>query len=119
MAEKPDHDRLRSLDERLAKMRGKAPERIAGATGAGFSQGEVAWRMVLELVSGMVLGLGIGYGLDRVFGTLPIFLILLGLMGFIAGVRVMIRTAADMNKAAPAAGTEQAAQPPGEGEGRG
>lgn len=119
MAEKPDPDRLRALEERLAKIRGKAADRPRNATGEGFSQGEVAWRMVLELVSGMILGLGIGYGLDRVFGTMPIFLILLGLLGFIAGVRVMIRTAADMNRAAPAADTEQAAKSPGEGEGRG
>lgn len=124
MAEKPDPDRLRALEARLAKVRGRAADRAQNATGAGFSQGEVAWRMVIELVSGMVIGLGIGYGLDWAFGTLPVFLILLGLMGFIAGVRVMIRTAAemnraDMNKAGLPAGDEKAVNPPGEGEGRG
>ena len=58
-----------------------------------YSQANIAWRMVIELVAGLMIGFGIGYGLDRLFGTLPIFLVLFILLGFAAGVRVMLRTA--------------------------
>jgi ATP synthase protein I len=95
MASDPDPDRLRALDARLAKLKGK-PEAPETDTGKAFSQGEVAWRMVIELVSGMLLGLSIGYGLDYVFGTLPIFLIIFSLLGFAGGVRTMLGTAREL-----------------------
>ncbi|AXQ92466.1 AtpZ/AtpI family protein [Cereibacter azotoformans] len=92
MAEEPDPDRLRALEERIAKANsGRKSGR--STAGKGFSQGEVAWRMVIELVSGMVLGLAIGYGLDWTFGTMPIFLMIFALLGFVAGVKTMLRTA--------------------------
>jgi ATP synthase protein I len=49
--------------------------------------------MVIELVVGMVLGLAIGFGLDALFGTRPVFLVVFALLGFAAGVRTMLRTA--------------------------
>jgi len=97
MADEPDPERLRALEARLAKMRGTAEPAATGATGKAFSQGEMAWRMVIELVTGMVLGLSIGFGLDHVFDTRPIFLVIFVLAGFAAGVRVMLRTAQSMN----------------------
>jgi ATP synthase protein I len=78
--------------------------------GTGFSQGEVAWRMIIELVTGMVIGMGIGYGLDVLFGTLPICLIIFALLGFAAGVRTMLRTADQMK-------TQQDKGQPGSGDG--
>ena len=92
MASEPDPDRMRALEDRLAKVREKVEPQQPG-TVKGFSQGEVAWRMVIELVVGMVLGLGIGYGLDVLFGTLPIFLIIFSLFGFAAGIKTMLGTA--------------------------
>jgi len=97
MADEPDPERLRALEARLAKTRGTAEPAATGATGKAFSQGEMAWRMVIELVTGMVLGLSIGFGLDHVFDTRPIFLVIFVLVGFAAGVRVMLRTAQSMN----------------------
>ncbi len=96
MAEDPDPSRLRALEARLAKVKAK-PEPTTTGTGKAFSQGEVAWRMVIELVSGMLLGLSIGYGLDYVFGTIPIFLIIFSLLGFAGGVRTMMGTARELN----------------------
>jgi ATP synthase protein I len=97
MASEPDPDRLRALEARLASTRKKAePERTN--TVKGFSQGEVAWRMVIELVTGMLLGVGIGYGLDVLFGTLPIFLIIFSLFGFAAGVKTMLGSARQLTK---------------------
>ena len=56
----------------------------------------MAWRMVIELVAGIAIGFGIGYGLDWLFGTLPIFLISFIGLGFVAGVRTMMRTAQEV-----------------------
>lgn len=92
MGDDPDLDRLRALEAKLAKVQ-KSPVRKAAVAGMGFSQGEVAWRMVIELVTGMFLGLAIGYGLDALFGTLPIFLIIFALLGFAGGVKTMMGTA--------------------------
>jgi ATP synthase protein I len=58
-----------------------------------YSQAQQGWRMVIELVAGVVIGFGMGFGLDSLFGTLPIFLVPFTLLGFVAGVRTMMRTA--------------------------
>ncbi len=97
MTQDKDPDRLVALERRIEKLKAKDPVRRAD-TGVVFSQGEVAWRMVVELVTGMVLGLAIGYGLDVLFGTRPIFLIIFVLLGFGAGIRVMLGTARQMAK---------------------
>lgn len=94
MSDDPDPDRLRALEARIAQVKGVPKERTEA--GKGFSQGEVGWRMVIELVTGMLLGLSIGYGLDWVFGTLPIFLVIFAMLGFAAGVRTMLGTARQM-----------------------
>ncbi|MFC3629812.1 AtpZ/AtpI family protein [Paracoccus angustae] len=101
MAEKPRNDadkaadaaRLRELEERLSRMTSR-PE--ADTPMAGYDKAHVAWRMVTEIVAGIVLGAGIGYGLDWLFGTLPVMLILFILLGFVAGIKVMMRTAAEL-----------------------
>jgi len=105
MTEDPGPDRLDALEKRIEAAKSARRKRTGGApsSGPGFSQGEVAWRMVVELVSGMVLGLAIGYGLDVVFHTLPLFLVIFSLLGFGAGVRVMMGTAREMAKTATAA----------------
>lgn len=56
----------------------------------------MAWRLVIELVAGLGIGFGIGYGLDIYLGTLPWLLIVFTLLGFIAGVRTMMRSAEEM-----------------------
>jgi ATP synthase protein I len=99
MASEPDPDRLRALEARLAKVKSEVPPEKTN-TVKGFSQGEVAWRMVIELVTGMLLGMGIGYGLDVLFGTLPIFLIIFSLLGFAAGVKTMLGSARQLAQTA-------------------
>jgi ATP synthase protein I len=42
--------------------------------------------------------MGIGYGLDVLFGTLPICLVIFALLGFAAGVKTMLRTAEQMRR---------------------
>lgn len=106
MDEDPDQARLRSLEQRIERARGKDSPKRAD-TGKSFSQGEVAWRMVLELVTGMLLGLAIGYGLDVLIGTRPIFLIIFALLGFAAGIKTMMGTARQMAKDAEKSATDK------------
>lgn len=106
MASEPDPDRLRDLEARLAKVKGvEAPPETN--TVKGFSQGEVAWRMVIELVTGMLLGMAIGYGLDVLFGTLPVFLIIFSLFGFAAGIKTMLGTAKELGRKAEKAANDE------------
>ena len=56
------------------------------------------WRMIIELVTGMLLGVSMGLGLDYMIGSEPIFLIIFSLLGFMAGVKTMMATAKKMNE---------------------
>jgi len=96
MSDQPDPERLRRLEARIAQAKGvKAP---ASHGREHYSLANLAWRMVIELVAGLGIGFGIGYGLDSLFGTMPIFLVLFILLGFAAGVKTMLRTAAEVQK---------------------
>ena len=95
MTEDPFSERLKRLEDRLASAQASRAEPTQ-RLGAKYTQGSLAWRMVTELVSGMLLGLAIGWGLDSLFGTRPLFLVLFVLLGFAAGVRVMMRTAGEV-----------------------
>ena len=61
-----------------------------------YSQAQVGWRMVTELVAGIGIGFAIGYGLDVLFGTLPIFMVVFVLLGLAAGVKTMMATAKEL-----------------------
>ena len=56
------------------------------------------WRMIIELVTGMLLGVSLGLGLDYMIGSEPIFLIIFSLLGFMAGVKTMMATAKKINE---------------------
>lgn len=86
--------RLNQLEAKLAVKRGRvAPKRHQDEH---YSQAQMAWRMVIELVAGLGVGFALGYGLDMVFGTLPWLLIIFTLLGFAAGIKTMMRTAREM-----------------------
>jgi ATP synthase protein I len=106
MATEPDPDRLRALEARLHQAKGK-PEVQPTETARGFSQGEVAWRMVIELATGILLGSAIGYGLDVLFGTLPVLLIIFSLFGFAAGIKTMLGTAKELGRKTGKAGQDE------------
>ena len=96
MAEVELAERLRALRLRVDQARAaQAPKPV---TPDHHGQAQIAWRMVTEMVAGIGLGLAIGYGLDVVFGTGPVLLLLFTLVGFAAGVRVMLRTAEEVNR---------------------
>ena len=93
--------RLEALERKLAAKR-PAPDQ-KNHMDEHYSQAQHAWRMVIEMVAGLGIGLGIGYGLDTVFGTIPVFLIIFTLLGFAAGINVVLRTAKEIQRDLPAA----------------
>ena len=97
MEKDPFSERLKRLEDRLHAAR-SVREAPAPRGGREFTQGSLAWRMVTELVVGMLLGLGIGLGLDSLLGTRPVFLVVFALLGFGGGVRAMLRTASEVHK---------------------
>lgn len=94
MSEPDDLSRLRELEDRIARAR--ATHQPAPPKQDGHALAQHGWRMVTELVAGLLIGLGVGWGLDAAFGTRPLFLVLFVLLGLLAGVRVMLRTAAEL-----------------------
>lgn len=98
MADEPDPDRIRALEERLAKA--KTGESTASAIGEAHRQGQLAWRMVIELVAGLLIGFGLGYGIDWALGTQPWFMLIFTLLGFVAGIKTMLRSAAEVQEQA-------------------
>ncbi|UWQ03957.1 AtpZ/AtpI family protein [Aliiroseovarius crassostreae] len=104
MSNDPDPERLKALEKRLKQVRGTEEKEHAGDK--AYNQAQYAWQMVIELIAGLGIGFGIGYGLDALLGTKPIMMVLFIMLGFAAGVKVMLGTAAHMQKSADAdAGT--------------
>ncbi len=89
-----DSDLTRRIE---AARRALEPERGPNAADK-YNQLTIAWRMTLELVVGSAFGFGIGWGLDSLLGTKPLFLIVFGLLGFAAGVKLVYETAQTASK---------------------
>ena len=93
--------RLQDLDSRLAAEKKqtaqaeKSAMQYQGAT--DYSKG---YRLVSEFVAGILVGGLVGYGLDYLFHTLPLFFIIFLLAGFGAGIVNMSRSG---NRSAPTA----------------
>ncbi|MGB0661216.1 MAG: AtpZ/AtpI family protein [Mangrovicoccus sp.] len=97
MATPPDGEKLREFEKRLDALKAtQAPRKPHQEQ--KYSQAQVAWRMVIELVAGLGIGFGIGFGLDSLLGTLPWLLVIFTLLGFVAGVQTMMRTATEVQK---------------------
>lgn len=94
MSDPEDREDLRSLETRLEAARRRhrggqrKPRRPADSRGmaAGF-------RVAIDLISGLALGVGIGIALDMWLGTSPWFLILFFFIGSGAALMNVMRTA--------------------------
>lgn len=103
MAEKPqggddraaDADRLAALERRIAELTPKP--RGPGPMGK-YEQANLAWRMVIELVTGLGLGFAVGFGLDYLLGTKPFLMVLFIFLGLAAGIKTMMRTASELDR---------------------
>ena len=85
---------LDKLDRKLEEFKSKK-EKVSSRQIKVQNDG---WRMIIELVTGMLLGVSLGLGLDYMIGSEPIFLIIFSLLGFMAGVKTMMATAKKMNE---------------------
>ena len=91
--------RLEELERRIRAAReASRPKRRRRRGASGFTAGELAWRMTIELVAGMLIGAAMGWGLDGVFGTRPVFLVVFTLLGVAAGIRTAMRSAEEMRR---------------------
>ena len=89
-----DQDRKARMDALEAKLAAKRQTEVPTRhQDEHHGQVQMGWRMVTELVAGLGIGFAMGYGLDLVFDTLPLILIIFTLFGFAAGIRTMMRTA--------------------------
>ncbi len=88
--------RLQRLNEGLGHARGQAgrssdsPGADRATNASGYARG---FRLSSELVAGVVVGAGIGWLIDRWFGTSPWGLMIFLLLGFAAGVLNVMRSA--------------------------
>ena len=96
MGEDDTENPLRSLEEKIKAAR-KAVEPEQPIQNK-FSAAEVGWRMIIELTAGVFIGFGLGYGLDFLFSTKPVFILILTLFGFAAGVKTMMRSARELQE---------------------
>ncbi len=87
--------KLDQLEKRIRAAReGRKPKRrrIRGE----FTAAHMAWRMTLELVVGGLIGAAMGWGLDALFDTRPVFLIVFVLLGMAAGIKTALRSAEEL-----------------------
>jgi ATP synthase protein I len=91
--------RLGSLDHRLSEIRGSRkietdqPGSEGGDGSARASAMARGFQLSSELIAGVVVGAGIGWGIDRLLSTSPFGMIVFLLLGFTAGVVNVIRSA--------------------------
>jgi len=91
--------RLGSLDHRLSEIQGNRkvrtdqPESGSGDGAARASAMARGFQLSSELIAGVVVGAVIGWGFDRLLSTSPFGLIVFFLLGFVAGVVNVVRSA--------------------------
>lgn len=107
MPEPTDADRLKALEARIAAAKAKEDAPEIPHQEEHHSQAQLAWRMVMELVAGLLIGFGMGYGLDLLLGTGPWLMIVFIFLGFAAGVKSMIASAGQVTKRTAAEAAEQ------------
>ena len=89
---------LKALEERLSTAKAKHSKSDTEEKVDGSILG-MAWRLSTELVVAVLVGAGLGFGLDKLFNTQP-WLLIVGLgFGFATGIRGVLRVAAKMDAA--------------------
>ena len=91
-----DHERLDQLKSSLSKARkdretNPSPPMAASQAPKGDSGMSLGMRAGSELISAVIIGAAIGWGIDHLFGTNPAFLIVFFFLGVAAGVWNVIR----------------------------
>ncbi len=81
-----ENDKEGSFESRLAAAETKRRPQASGRAAANSSAWGIGARVGVELLSALVVGLGIGWALDRWFGTTPLLLVIGVLLGGAAGI---------------------------------
>jgi ATP synthase protein I len=97
--EKPGGGLTGDLASRIARAKALRPGQAAAEN---MRRGEMtgmgrAFRLASEFVAAILVGGGLGFGIDYFFHTTPWAMIVLLLLGFAAGVLNVIRATAEMN----------------------
>jgi ATP synthase protein I len=95
----PDPDRLDELGKRLNEAQAKQAARDKRPAPSPLG---IAGRLTTDLVAGVVVGGGLGWGIDWAlaqagYPTKPVFLIVFFMLGAAAGIRNVMRTAKEIN----------------------
>ncbi len=93
-----DNNRLPSLDKlqaKIDKIKGYQPTDSKDSSGADMSQ---AVRLIIDLMAGVIMGVGVGYFVDKWLETTPLFMIAGLFFGMVAGVKNMLRSAELIDK---------------------
>ena len=101
MSEGDPPNRSDDFDERLRRLRERAPGEQKTDPGASASTGTAfgfAFRIGVELLAALLVGGGIGWLLDRWLGTMPLFLIIFFFLGAGAGMLNVFRAAKELNR---------------------
>ncbi len=83
-----DRRRVDDLDARLKAARGKVekPQQNGGQrSGMSHRQTSVAYRVLVDMIAGLLVGGFLGYWLDRWLGWAPFALVVGLVVGFVAG----------------------------------
>jgi ATP synthase protein I len=99
MTEKDPRD-LDQFDAKLKAARDRIEERGPGAKKGSYndSLAGVGYRMSIELVVGICVGLGLGWLIDTQMGTKPWFMLILMFLGLVAGVFNVVRLSKDVQR---------------------
>jgi ATP synthase protein I len=96
--------RLGSLDRRLHEIRGNrkiGTDQQGGGGEDGAARASAmarGLRLSSELITGVVAGAAIGWGIDHLLSTSPFGLIVFFLLGFVAGLVNLVRSAGVMSR---------------------
>ena len=105
----PDPDQLRDLGKRLDKLQATQEARYKKPPP---SQLGIAGRFSTELVAALIVGGGLGWGIDWLFGrfgyhTRPVFMLVFFVLGAAAGILNVVRAAKEINAEIAAARSDE------------
>lgn len=91
---------LNQFDAKLKAARDRIEGRDEGSKKASYndSLAGVGYRMSIELVVGICVGLGLGWLVDTQMGTKPWFMLVFMFLGLVAGIFNVVRLSKDIQR---------------------